>query len=335
MYGLTGTPLLDNSDRVIELANLIGCTYILGLASHWRKLERESRRDIFLQQITEPKQTREIRKAKHSCCQKYLRTACCRNTAEQELLGIQKVETTVPVRMTQEDQIAYEQSQNGIQDKGLHIKPGDFDPTAGHDISIFLKQNASLPSRGHALVKLCQRILNDHKQKTKIVVFADGRIGAGHAARNALLNGGLQCTFIEEMTVEEQNKAISAFQRCDLTVEDSQQPHILVLNFDHAAGLNLQKECHNLILFNPLYVGDGGTSGDPVSDASQEQQAIGRVFRPGQVNPYVYVHRIELQGPNGESCLDRFLIDRTTDDATIKATTNAAEEESSDEEGEE
>lgn len=41
IFGLTGTPLLDSSSRVIELANLMGNTYIIGLASHWRKLERE------------------------------------------------------------------------------------------------------------------------------------------------------------------------------------------------------------------------------------------------------------------------------------------------------
>ena len=38
IFGLTGTPLLDSSSRVIELASLIGCTYVLGLASHWRKV---------------------------------------------------------------------------------------------------------------------------------------------------------------------------------------------------------------------------------------------------------------------------------------------------------
>lgn len=62
MFGLTGTPLLDNPARVIELANLIGGTYIIGLSSHWRKLERESVRDIFLQHYLEPKQGREVRR---------------------------------------------------------------------------------------------------------------------------------------------------------------------------------------------------------------------------------------------------------------------------------
>lgn len=87
----------------------------------------------------------------------------------------------------------------------------------------------------------------------------------------------------------------------------------------NAAGLNLQKECYNLILYSSLYVGDGGITGDPVADASTEQQAIGRVFRPGQLRPEVSVYRIELQGPKGEECLDGYLIRRNTDENTLAA----------------
>jgi hypothetical protein len=46
IYGLTGTPLLDSSSRVIELANLMGNAYVLGLSSHWRRLEKESTLDV-------------------------------------------------------------------------------------------------------------------------------------------------------------------------------------------------------------------------------------------------------------------------------------------------
>lgn len=35
IFGLTGTPLLDSSNRVIELANLMGNSYVIGLSSHW------------------------------------------------------------------------------------------------------------------------------------------------------------------------------------------------------------------------------------------------------------------------------------------------------------
>lgn len=55
IFGLTGTPLLDSSNRVIELANLMGGSYIVGLSTHWRKLERESSRNSFLHNYLEPK----------------------------------------------------------------------------------------------------------------------------------------------------------------------------------------------------------------------------------------------------------------------------------------
>ena len=45
VFGLTGTPLLDSENRVIELANLMGGAYITSQRSHWRKCERESGRD--------------------------------------------------------------------------------------------------------------------------------------------------------------------------------------------------------------------------------------------------------------------------------------------------
>ena len=45
VFGLTGTPLLDSENRVTELANLMGGTYITSQRSHWRKCERESGRD--------------------------------------------------------------------------------------------------------------------------------------------------------------------------------------------------------------------------------------------------------------------------------------------------
>jgi hypothetical protein len=69
IFGLTGTPLLDSTSRVTELANLMGGTYVIGLSSHWRKLERESCRDIFLQNYLDPKQSREIRKTIMAKCQ--------------------------------------------------------------------------------------------------------------------------------------------------------------------------------------------------------------------------------------------------------------------------
>ena len=95
IFGLTGTPLLDSPNRVIELASLIGSTYVLGLSSHWRKLERESSRDIFLHYFLEPKQSREIRRNLYEKCQDFVTTACCRNKVGDEMNGIELNQETM------------------------------------------------------------------------------------------------------------------------------------------------------------------------------------------------------------------------------------------------
>ena len=158
-------------------------------------------------------------------------------------------------------------------------------------------------------------------------MFADGRIGGGFAAREALqAEQGLGCTWLDPNdSIEVRNKKISWYQHGDATDEDRARPRVLVLHFEHAAGLNLQSECHNLILFCPLYIGSGGPNSDAVSDVSTELQAIGRVYRPGQTKPCVNVHRIEVRGPLGEECLDGHLIRRNTDEETRAMATNSDE----------
>lgn len=327
IFGLTGTPLLDSSSRVIELANLMGNTYIIGLSSHWRKLERESCRDIFLHNYLEPKQSREIRRNIYAKCQEYLSVACCRNKSGEEMKGIELVQHDKEVRMTDKEGDLYLCSQKGIdsEKRSFSIKPEDFDVTSGHDISCFLRQNARLATRGKILVKTCRNILEENPT-TKIVVFADGRIGAGLAAKEFLCEEGLGCTWLDAAdSVKERNRKIGWYQHGDATQEDKKRPRVLVLNFEHAAGLNLQTECHNLILFTPLYVGEGGTTSDPVSDVSTELQAIGRVYRPGQTKRLVNVYRIHLCGPDGQECLDGQLIRRNKDRETIEMATNSGD----------
>jgi hypothetical protein len=237
IFGLTGTPLLDSSDRVIELANLMGNTYVIGLSSHWRKLEKESGRDIFLHNYLEPKTSREIRSNVYKKCQDYLVTACCRNKTGEEMEKIKKIEIRKDIQMTPEEVKAYLNSQHGIsaEKRTLATQPGDFDPTAGHDISKFLKQNANLPGRGKALVDVCREVLSKDPV-TKIIVFCDGRIGAGEAATKALMaEPDLGCTALGvNDSVQEKNKRISWYQYADVTEDDKKRPRVLVLNFEHA-----------------------------------------------------------------------------------------------------
>ena len=330
IFGLTGTPLLDSSSRVIELANLMGNTYVIGLSSHWRKLERESSRDIFLHNYLEPKQSREIRRNIYSKCQEYLKVAALRNKSGDEMNGIELVNHIKKVKMTKTEEELYLKSQSGIDvaKRSFSIQPEDFDVSAGHDISKFLRQNSKLASRGKALVDICRGILSEKgQQNTKIIVFTDGRIGSGETAKDFLCaEKDLGCTWLDQTdSVEIKNKKISWYQNGDATAEDKKRPRVLVLHFVHAAGLNLQTECNNLVLFTPLYVGEGGSSSDPVADASTELQAIGRVFRAGQTKSQVNVYRIEIEGPNGEECLDGQLIRRNTNEDVLSMAVNSSE----------
>lgn len=122
---------------------------------------------------------------------------------------------------------------------------------------------------------------------------------------------------------KDKNEKISWYQNADATAADRERPRVLILNFAHAAGLNLQHECYNMVFFSPLYVGLGGHQSDAVADTSTELQAIGRVFRPGQSRLVVNFYRIEVVGPTGEECLDGQLIRRNTDEETVSQATNA------------
>ena len=295
MLGLTGTPLLDAATRVTELANLMGGTYITGLSSHWRRLEKESGRDIFLSSYLEPKQSREVRKMINQRCQAYLDVACCRNKAEEEMDGIHLVERRRLVNMTNDEKALYIASQTGIEDskRGLSVSTKDFDISRGAEVIHFLQQNAVMNTRGEELVSVCEKILASVPH-TKIIVFADARIGAVAAAARALSQDGasIGCTcLLPDDSVQEMNQKISHYQHADATDEDKGRPRVLVLSFENAAGLNLQTESYNVVLFHPLYSGNGGTNDDPVQDVSVELQAIGRVFRNGQTKQEVSARR--------------------------------------------
>jgi hypothetical protein len=245
----------------------------------------------------------------------------------QSLSPFFRSETQI-INMTEQDSALYLQSQSGIpiDKRSFAISPEDFDVSAGHDITKMLCQNSSLACRKRTLVELCRGILEKDKT-TKIIVFTDGRIGGGVAARDALCSeDGPGCTWLDEAdSIEEKNRKIAWYQHGDATEEDRARPRVLVLHFEHAAGLNLQTECSNLVLFTPLYVGDGGVNSDCVSDVSTELQAIGRVYRPGQTSPRVCVYRIEVRGPLGEECLDGQLIRRNTDADTKAMAVNSSD----------
>jgi hypothetical protein len=321
IFGLSGTPLLDSTSRVIELANLMGNAYVLGLSSHWRRLEKESSRDIFLENYLEPVRGREVRTAAFRKCQDYLNVACCRNKVDDEEMNGSVLETQIrKILMSAEEKELYLSSMKGIPEgkRSLAIRPEDFEDVSPGSFAKFLKQNASLRSRGAELVGICKEVLSNDPN-TKIIVFTDGSIDAGIAACSFLkAEKDLGCTSLLPTDSNElKNKKISWYQHGDVTDEDKARPRILVLHYEHCAGLNLQTECSNLILFGPLYTGTGGTNSDPVSDASSELQAIGRVYRAGQTKKVVNVYKIIVEGPEGEEILDGLVLRRNTDTDTL------------------
>lgn len=102
--------------------------------------------------------------------------------------------------MSDAEGVLYLKSQSGISQskKSFAISPEDFDVTAGHDITKFLRQNIDLASRKQKLIEICHEILAED-ETTKIIVFADGRIGGGISAREALNSeDGLGCTWLDE-----------------------------------------------------------------------------------------------------------------------------------------
>ena len=231
IYGLTGTPLLDSSNRVIELANLMGNAYVLGLSSHWRRLEKESTRDIFLENYLEPKLGRQVRKAAFDKCQDYLDVACCRNkVGADEMNGSELVTHHRTIKVSEDEKTLYISSMKGIPAKkrSLGIGLEDFEDCS---IATFLKQNASLKSRGEELVRICKEILAKDA-KTKIIVFTDGSIDAGIAACSFLrAEKGLGCTSLShDDSNEVNNEKISRYQNGDATEEDKARPRILVLS---------------------------------------------------------------------------------------------------------
>ena len=112
----------------------------------------------------------------------------------------------------------------------------------------------------------------DGNSNTKIIVFTDGRIGAGKCAREFLFKDGIGCTYLDaEDTVEMKNRKLGKtptinlclmkihqltisfsitawYQYADVTDEDKKRPRVLVLHFEHAAGLNLQAGKCGLVL---------------------------------------------------------------------------------------
>ena len=320
VWGLTGTPMLSSEARVTELASccaLNGGAYIMGGARHWRRLEHASAFDLFLYAL-KGGTTAQARKRRWEHAQDYISTAVQRNRAA-EFKGKKSLHW-VNVKMTAQTDKKFRTLEN---QERLHSRfcASWSGISSVNGLSKFLRLSASAPSRAEALVNTIQSIRSSfgkNETQNKIVVFAPVNSGAFDVAVNALKNipGGL-CHFDDNTEAAERRRILTEFSQIDQLESDRKRPRVLILPFAHAAGHNFQYVSNHVILFAPLYEGE-----DAVAATAKEQQAIGRVFRPGQRSP-VRVYRIILKGPKGEATLDREMIARNRDEKTIQAATSA------------
>ena len=307
--GLTGTPLLETESRITELANLCGATYLCGAAHHWRKEERETGRDLFLNQ-QEGVKSREYRCAVHEACHKYVQEAAQRNRGEE--LNVKLTRKQLCVNMSQAEGEKFLKVASVAELQGFGITADQLGDKASDALSI----TAASKARHAALLETIDSI-QEEEPDTKIIVFANNLYGGYNSALEALKGSGKEFSHVKGSdTVEKQNEIISWFRHVDATDDDRKRPRILLLSFEQAAGHNLQEACHNVIIYDPMHSGT-----DAVADASVEEQAVGRVMRQGQKYD-VTVTRIVLKGPNGERCIDDWIVERNLDKDVLRAATS-------------
>ena len=283
----------------------------MGSAHHWRKEERESGRDIFLNQQEEGSKSREYRCAIHESCHAYVREACQRNRGEKLLVKLERKKLFVNMTSAEGDKFL-----NAIKDPESNLESFSITPEQlGDKVGSGLSVTASSTARHSALFNIIDSIQAEDAS-TKIIIFASS---FGHQSALSALQSRKEVKFShvdDSDSVLEQNEIISHFRHIDVNDEERARPRILLLSFSQAAGHNLQEACHNVIMYDTMYSGS-----DAVADASVEEQALGRVMRQGQTND-VTCHRILVKGPNGEPCLDDVIVDRNEDPEVLRAATS-------------
>lgn len=287
----------------------MGGTYLTGACHHWRKEERESGRDLFLNQ-QEGSFSREYRCAVQAACHSFIKEACQRNRGEA--LPVRLTRNQISVVMSVEEGEKFMQSISSLQLSSYSISPDQLGDKVGAIMPISAKSKA----RHAALNEVIDSIL-EVEPETKIVVFANTSWCGYESAFVALKACNREfCHLPEDSTVQHQNEVLSWFRHIDATEDDRARPRVLLLSFEQAAGHNLQEACHNVVIYDPMYSGT-----DAVADASVEEQAIGRVMRQGQTSDVV-VTRIVVRGPHGEICLDDWIINRNLDENVLRAATS-------------
>jgi site-specific DNA-cytosine methylase len=309
VWGLTGTPMLSSEDRVIELASMFR-SYCLGQAKHWRKAERASRRDLFLQQL-DSEGSLSYASARRSHSQAFVTSAVQRNRAD-EFTGT-KVEIVHSVQMSPRTA----QELKRLSPSSLYAVGLKADEHVERNFSAINDLRERSLNRAEKVAQVCAEIYA-RDAVGKIVVFAADDRKAFKNVCDALRRadvGGVD--FFDDATDAEARRAmLRKFQARDQLESDRANARVLVLPFSHAAGHNFQYVSCEVVLCAPLWLGD------PIRSCANEVQAIGRVFRSGQSRSECNVHRVLLVGPNGAQTIDHSIHRQNTDVRNVEAATS-------------
>jgi site-specific DNA-cytosine methylase/superfamily II DNA or RNA helicase len=306
IWGLTGTPMLNDDQRVTEMAALCGGVYVMSASRHWRNMERASVRDQYLL-AQEPALSTQYRTQSREQAQKFVTTAVQRNRCDKfdRKKLMQREENA---RLNTKEFADYRRCLTGIS--GLSPSPQEVPCVVWQRL---LNESVKSPARARALQDVVNSVHLRWGPLTKVVVFAEAG-EAQAAARAALAECSIAFTELPQ-DAEHQGGIVKTFAHVDATDADRARPRVLLLTFEQAVGLNLQHSCHHAVLFAPLW------GEDQVLACAQEQQAIGRIHRPGQKND-VHVYRLVVVGPKGEELVDQQVVRRNTSETLIAAATS-------------
>ena len=320
-FGLTGTPLLSSVARITELASLCAGTYVTGGSHHWRTVERASARDLFLRYhdsvASRLYQSQTVRSARD-----FVNAAARRNVVDEEIGCVTR---EWPVRLEAnsrfERRIEELARQKDARVAGLCPESDAIGEASWLELA---QMAAEAKERRHALVESI-RVIHADEPLAKVLVFAPHKgFQAAAEAVKALAGPTFKVQVITPGERQEQAaELVLAFDEPPLQATYKAKCRVMLLAYEDGAGLNLQHGCHHVVLYAPL-AGSGHDQEAIIGAVGKEQQSIGRVRRFGQKS-LVTVHRIVLQGPNGQETLDGVITKRNQHDDFIRCATNVGE----------
>lgn len=307
VWGLSGTPIF-NQHRTVEYASICSGVNVAGGATHWRLLERASTRDATLyamRQVPEPCDVVEQMEA----CQSYLNLGTqCLYQYDEKLEG---VELNVQVRMAKAEDNTTSKYLKALAENDFEHSstpsPYDLPETALKEV---LEGSASDSARAHALkrcVRQVEKARGDAPEKLIVVT----PLYAYPAARKALENIGQ--AFVDSKT--DTTDAIAAFASNEKAANAETTPWILLLDEQNITGLNLQHVSRFMCFFAPIFKNVSAEA------AAVERQAIGRIYRPGQLSGNVHVVHIILTVDDTGKTFDEQIHEQNTSKESVSAAT--------------